>query len=461
MSINLSICRIFAALLMPTAALLTSTNSRAFDVQGLTYYPALTLTERIGTLKAVAAEQLPVATDPGGNAGMRLWTEQYAKSTRRADSCDSTDSVCDGLKRTAGDINPTTAAPIVHHYEYVFPDGNIDVYDLDNRFKLVKHVRVPTFAGVRGCVASAATGKLYISYGSDNTSGGSLLEYDLSTDVVVWQRTYAFGIDSMSISPGGKLIYMPTGERTANGIWEVLDATTGDVLGSIDSQGIGPHNTVVSPTGKHLYMGPKSSDYLVVADTSSNVVTKQIGPVLNGVRPFTINGRETLAFITTTGFLGFQVGDILNSKIIYTARVRGFPTSGGAASDPSHGISLSPDENEIYLIDSINSYVHVFDVSGLPLAAPKRVADIPLVGNLSGNESDCAYDCVKDGWLHHSIDGRYVLVGDSGDVIDTRLRKTVARLPAMANTRKEIEIDFQNSRVVWAMKSRSSIGRRH
>ncbi len=357
----------------------------------------------------------------------------------------------------------------VHHYEYVFPDGNIYVYDMDNRFNLVKQISVPTSAGVRGCVASAATGTLYISYGSDR-SGGSMLAYNLRNDTVLWKRTYSFGIDSMSISRDGQKIYMPTGELAPAGIWavlnagtaiwEVLNARTGDVIGSIDAQGKGPHNTVVSFDGSHVYMGPRYSNYLVEARSSNNKLVRRIGPVRSGVRPFTVNRKETLAFITTSGFLGFQVGDINTGRIIYSVQVKGFPTTGGAYSAPSHGISLSPDEKEIYLVDSINSYVHVFEVNGLPGSAPKQVADIQLAGPISGNEASCAYDCLKDGWIHHSRDGRYVFVGDSGDVIDTALRKTIAKLPAMANTRKEIEIDFQNNIPVWAMNNRSSIGGR-
>jgi hypothetical protein len=83
-----------------------------------------------------------------------------------------------------------------------------------------------------------------------------------------------------------------------------------------------------------------------------------------------------------------------------------------------------------------------------------------LRGALSHNESACAYDCLKDGWLHHSRDGRYVFVGDSGDVIDTTLRKTAMTLPALANSRKDIEIDFEGNAPLptWAMNNRSSIG---
>jgi hypothetical protein len=304
---------------------------------------------------------------------------------------------------------------------------------------------------------------LYISYGRNGPRGGSMLKYNLMTDEVVWSKHYPFGVDSMSISPDGGAIYMPTGEAASRGIWKVIDANSGNVTASIiDSGGIGPHNTVVSPDGSRVYLGPRYTNYLVVANTRTNRVIRRIGPVggAGGIRPFTINGAQNLAFITLSGFLGFQVGDISTGSILFTVPVQGFPTSGGAVSAPSHGISLSPDEKEVYLIDSINNYVHVFDVTDLPGSAPRQVADIQLRGTLAHNESPCAYNCVKYGWLHHSRDGRYVFVGDSGDVIDTTLRKTTMKLPAMANSRTEIEIDFEGDAPLptWAMNNRSSIG---
>src|SRR5260370_5181869 len=108
---------------------------------------------------------------------------------------------------------PASAATI-HHYEYVFTAGFIYVYDIDNGFKLLKTVPVPTGAGMRGGVASAATGMLYLSYGSDGNSGGFQLAYDLSTDKVVWTISYPHGVDSQSVAPDGKRIYMPAGEAS-------------------------------------------------------------------------------------------------------------------------------------------------------------------------------------------------------------------------------------------------------
>jgi sugar lactone lactonase YvrE len=77
-----------------------------------------------------------------------------------------------------------------------------------------------------------------------------------------------------------------------------------------------------------------------------------------------------------------------NGTVLYTAKVNGFSPS-SAFTTPSHGISLSQDEKEVYVIDTANSYVHVFDVSGLPSSAPKQIADIKLKGNFSGEEANC------------------------------------------------------------------------
>ena len=107
-------------------------------------------------------------------------------------------------------------------------------------------------------------------------------------------------------------------------------------------------------------------------------------------------------------------------------------------------------------MDAPNSYVHVFDVSGLPGSPPRQVADIPIA-SMTGSESPCTYDCQREGWVLHSRDGQFVVVGDSGDVIDTATRKIVANLAPLADTRKYLEIDWQNGVPVFTT-SRSGLG---
>jgi DNA-binding beta-propeller fold protein YncE len=266
----------------------------------------------------------------------------------------------------------------------------------------------------------------------------------------------------MAITPDCKTIYMPVGEASSAANWNVLEASTGNITAAIEG-GAGPHNTIVSLNGEHVYMGPRNAGFLTVADTSTNKIIKSIGPLLHGgVRPFTINGKETLAFTTATGFLGFQVSSITTGQVLFTVPVSPaseFPYKEGqpGPSSPSHGISLSPDEKELWVIDQPNSYVHVFDVSGLPGAAPKQVANIKLTRQMTGSQVGCTYDCLREGWLQHTLDGRFVIVGDSGDVIDTKTRQSVANLEPLYNSRVFLEIDWSGG-VPVGTSTRSGLG---
>jgi DNA-binding beta-propeller fold protein YncE len=361
----------------------------------------------------------------------------------------------------------TPSASGVQHYEYVFPSNAIDVYDLDNGDKLVKTIALPAAAtDVRGAVVCPATHILYVSYGHDSTAsgGGFMLAYDLVAEKTLWIHTYAEGVDSMAITPNCNTIYMPVGEASSASNWNVLETATGNITGSIEG-GSGPHNTIVSLNGEHVYMGPRNSGFLTEAETATGKVIKKIGPLLNGgVRPFTINGSETLAFTTATGFLGFQVSSITGGNVLYTVPVeaqegREFPYKAGQAgpSSPSHGISLSPDEKELWVMDQPNSYVHVFDISGLPASPPKQIANIKLTRPMTGSQVGCTYDCLREGWLQHTLDGRYVVVGDSGDVIDTKTRQSVANLEPLYNSRVFLEIDWSGG-VPIATSTRQGMG---
>ncbi len=351
----------------------------------------------------------------------------------------------------------------IRHYLYS-ADGKgpvtLYVYDMDNRFRSVNRTTLDTPAAsheVRGIAISAATGMLYVSRGCfydpsdfhycNNGIGGYLTKYSVLTGRMIWDKNYPFGVDSFSITPDGQTIYMPVGEQSTSTVWEIIDANTGKAIATLDSGQQGPHNTIVSNSGAHVYLGPRLGSYLVVAKTSNNTVIRNIGPVLgNQVRPFTIDSQERWAFINLTGYLGFQIGDVGTGKILYTVPIAGF-SGCQPGSDCSHGICLSPHDKEIYVLDSPNDYVHVFDVTGLPSSAPKQVADVRLAHHLNSPT-----------WLTHSRDGRFVFVGGSGDVIDTATRQIVGYIPDLSTTKVYTEVDFQNGRVYFSPLSRSGVG---
>jgi hypothetical protein len=370
----------------------------------------------------------------------------------------------------AGRSTPATSAPTavvaaagpmalggVSHLEYVLDDGLISVYDMDHQQQLIKTIALPqTSAGIRGVAASPATHTLFISYGGDGggNGNGSVLAYDLVAEHVLWSVQLSTGIDSGALSPDGSKLYMPCGENCDSGIWNVLDTRSGAVVGKIQG-GAGPHNTIASRDGRYVYLGGRNHNYLGVYETASGRV-REIGPLKGGVRPFSVNGSNTIAFTTATGFDGFQVSSITTGKVLFTVSFGEVP-GGFPYSAPSHGISLSPDEKQLYVIDAVQKLVQVYDVSGVAGgSAPVHLASIPVSG-WSGKESPCAYDCGRDGWLQHSLDGRFVYVGDSGEVIETATRRVLTTLPTLANTRKFIEIDWRAGAPV-ATSTRSGVG---
>jgi DNA-binding beta-propeller fold protein YncE len=229
------------------------------------------------------------------------------------------------------------------------------------------------------------------------------------------------GCDRMSLSPDGKILYVPSFEGPH---WNVVDALNGKVVAKIEPKS-GSHNTVYAPDGSAVYLAGLRSPLLTVADPKTHTVAKTVGPFANSIRPFTVNGSNTLAFVNVNGLLGFEVGDIKTGKKLYRVEIQGFkdgPVKRHGC--PSHGIALTPDEKELWVADGPNNYIHVFDATVMP---PKQVTDIK----------------VRDlpGWITFSMDGRTVY-SSSGEIIDAQTKKIVATL------KDEMGHDFQSEKML-------------
>ncbi|HEY3017738.1 MAG TPA: hypothetical protein VGJ23_02800 [Gaiellaceae bacterium] len=175
-----------------------------------------------------------------------------------------------------------------------------------------------------------------------------------------------------------------------------------------------------------------------------------------GLAPFpsdilTVTDEEhRVMYVTQRGLLGFRVLDLRTAQKLYVVGFKGFtwnPRFG--PNPPSHGLSLAPDRPELWVLDAPNSTVHVFDVSALPARPPRSVEDIRLSKPLSGDENPCSGACARIGSLQHSSDGRFVYVGDSGDVIDTQTSEKVTNLEALHNSRVHLEVDWVDGRPVF------------
>ena len=329
---------------------------------------------------------------------------------------------------------PRPNTPGLKRYLYVVTPGvrnylgygghGIHVFDIDNNHRFVRFIpgkgglkKDGTPSNVKGVDVSLATNCLYIS------TLEALQCINLTTEKLVWEREYEGGVDRFSISPEKEF-------------WTVVNAKTGDIIQKIVTNS-GSHNTIYGPDGQFVYLAGLKSPMLNVADTKTHTVTKQVGPFSSPIRPFTINGSQTLVYVNLNELLGFEIGDLVTGKKLHRVEVQGFNIGTLKRHGcPSHGIALTPDEREIWLCDGSNDRIHVFDNTVMPPVQRTsiRVRDMP-------------------GWISMSLDGRYAYPS-TGDVIDVKTRRIVATLEDGENnsvqSEKIIEIHFRGNKPITA-----------
>ncbi len=307
-----------------------------------------------------------------------------------------------------------------------FGGAGILVFDIAAGHKFVK--RISTDASkpvkprnVKGVVASAATKKLHF------TTPESLYCVDLVSEKTHWAKELPQGCDRLSATPDGKTLFVPSFEKD---IWNVVDAASGKVTADIETKS-GAHNTVCSLDGAKVYLAGLKSPLLFVADTKTNKVIDKVGAFAASIRPFTVNGAQTLCFVNVNELLGFEVGDLKTGKKLHRVEVpdakKGAVKRHGC---PSHGIGLTPDEKEVWVVDAFNERVHVFDATAMP---PKYTASVKLRE--------------QPGWVTFSLDGKYAYPS-TGEVIDTATKKIVATLSdekgGQVHSEKMVEIHFRD-----------------
>jgi DNA-binding beta-propeller fold protein YncE len=319
------------------------------------------------------------------------------------------------------------AVPGIRNY-LEFGGHGVIVFDIDNGYKFVRRIPAKglkpdgTPSNVKGIVANAATKRLYVS------TLDKLACFDLLTDKILWEKSYEGGCDRMALSPDGKVMYLPSLEKEH---WHVVDAMSGDVMKRLESFPRA-HNTIYGLDGKHAYLAAIGTPILHVTDTATHTVSKKVGPFGSGIRPFTVNGKQTLCFVNVNGLLGFEIGDIKSGKMLHRVEVKGFqmgvPKRHGC---PSHGVGLTPDEKEVWVCDAANSRMHYYDATVMP---PKQI------GSIEVRE--------QPGWITFTLDGKHALPS-TGDIIDVATKKIITGLTdekgGQVHSEKMVEIHFSGN----------------
>ena len=195
------------------------------------------------------------------------------------------------------------------------------------------------------------------------------------------------------------------------------------------------HNSIMSPTGKRMYLGSTKHGKIIVVDTATDEIVKRFGPFgkdptgqRGRVSPYCINGAETLCFVNSHD-VGFYVGDLKTQKVLHWVQVKG-------ARGFSHGVGMTPDEKELWLPNPKDKKLWIFDATVMP---PKRLRSVDV-------------QCESHGWVTFSLDGQYAWP-DTGDVFDARTKKVVAELKGpdgknVIRSSKFIEVHVKDGAVV-------------
>ena len=306
---------------------------------------------------------------------------------------------------------------------YVAGKGSVRVYDVDRGHRLVTKIVLKDRKKTRGIVAHAASRRLYVSYDA------SLACIDLSSHEILWTRRYDSGADRMALTPDGRTIYLPSGFWTDTPYWYVIDAASGDVIRKLSFHAAA-HNTLVGASGRFAYLASRRHRSLAVVRTDTHEIVREIGPFGNFTRPFTIDAEEAWVFVNVDDLLGFEVANLRTGEVLHRVEVEGFAKGPVEHHHtPSHGIGMTPDERELWVVDAANQRLHVFDKTTLP---PKQTTSIEVNGEPT--------------WITFGIEGR-LAYPSTGDVIDVKRKTIIATLRKNNGKRlrseKMLQIDYR------------------
>jgi DNA-binding beta-propeller fold protein YncE len=322
-------------------------------------------------------------------------------------------------------------------------DGNgtgIVVLDVDRNFEFVK--RIPTWnvpasispEEVSGVAASGATNMIYLA------TRGRLAAFDLATDQKVWEQTYdGTCCERPEVTPDGKTLVVGSDLKD---FWYVINAQDGALKGKIQAPKSNfAHNMGLSPDGKTVFMAPNGVT-MTVGDVASMKALKTI-TFSDHIRPFVINHDATRVYANVNNLLGFEIADVKSGQVIkrieapaelWKAKWADVTQHFYGHACPSHGIALTPDESELWVVDNINYGVLVYDNTG---EWPVLKSSFPTTASAD--------------WITIGIGGQYAYLS-SGDVVDVKTKKIVAQMKdeygRQMHSEKLLEISFSNGKLV-------------
>lgn len=316
----------------------------------------------------------------------------------------------------------------------------IVVLDVDRNFEFVK--RIPTWnvpasvspEEVSGIAASKTTNMIYLA------TRGRLAAFDLATEKKAWEQTYdGTCCERPEVTPDGRTLVVGSDLKD---FWYVIDAQDGALKGKIQAPKSNfAHNMALSADGNTVFMAPNGVT-MTVGDVPSMKAIKTI-TFSDHVRPFVINHDATRVYANLNNLLGFEIADVKTGEVIKRIEAPAEiwkPQWGDVTKRfyghgcPSHGIALTPDESEIWVVDNINYGMLIYDNTG---EWPVLKMRFPTTASAD--------------WITMGINGQYAFLS-SGDVVDVKTKKLVGMMKdeygKPMHSEKLLEMSFSNGKLV-------------
>jgi DNA-binding beta-propeller fold protein YncE len=259
------------------------------------------------------------------------------------------------------------------------------VYEMYS-WKLLK--RIVVGPNPHGLSATADGRTVHVSLERFAEPRGELVWVDTKTFSITGRLELGPQSQEQDCTPDGKWIYVPC----ADGSWHVVDGVQRREVTTIRTGGR-PHNTVISPDGKRMYLAPMGYPHAVsVVDIENGHQIIAEIPFKDVTRPPAISSDERFFFQNIDNMLGFQVADISQRKVVKTIKHL-IPEQRRGETSRSHGLGVRPDQKEIWSCNVEHHLVHVHELSS---GDYKEIATIALPGSVY--------------WLSFSPDSKYCFV---------------------------------------------------
>ena len=311
--------------------------------------------------------------------------------------------------------------------------GSISIYDINAGHQLIKTIlTVPGVEDVKGVVASATTGKLYVAC-RDKSGIGRVFCLNIYNDKIIWDRRIDPGVDRLAISPDGRLLYVPTWEGISADFINVVDAGSGKIIRKIYF--LNHSHDAQYPLSGPLYQETKAEDgsgkYLYSVDPRSYAVSR-VGPFSGILGPYAVDSASHYMVVNVTHLWGMQVADLRLGTIITATP----PTHPPRDSELLHGIGWTPDETEVWETGP-KGKVYIWDMHNPMSPLYKKFVKL--------QSSHRAH------WITFSIKGDFAYIALTKNSDDkTEVFSVSTHLPAGAIGSSEdmLEVDFRDGKIV-------------